>query len=221
MLDAAHLIERHPDIERRHAAERIGFVAILQALGCGFEEFEAEIEIELLARRQIGAMNRFQRGHAVGKMFFAALESGGRAVGPAIVLAGVADVCGDLRIILHPALPIGVEERAEFLRSFRFRARGWLLRILGLAKSEQRQHEHRAADSRGKDHEYAHHASLPAAVASSLSRSRASMTMRRAVSAASIAVLSTSGETLRSRSRLSRSRTSSSTCASVISSPFS
>ena len=69
----------------------------------------------------------------------------------------------------------------------------------------------------------------PATPANSLPRSWASMTIKRAVSSMPIAVLSTStasaartsGETLRSRSLLSRSITSSKTSASAILSPFS
>src|SRR5229473_6829773 len=157
-------------------------------------------------------------------MLCAPLDSGGRAVGPAIVLAGKADIRGVFWIFLHPAPPIGFEEGAEFLRSGGLRVRVWPLRIFCGSEKYERRGEHR---------EYCEHANhygfLPAAVASSFSRSRASMTMRRAVSAASIAVLSmrtaslarTSGDTFRSRSRLSRSRTSSRTCASVMGSPFS
>src|SRR5229473_6516790 len=157
-------------------------------------------------------------------MLCAPLDSGGRAVGPAIVLARIAEPRGGLGIFLHPAPPIGFEEGAESLRSGGLRVRVWPLRIFCCSEKYERRGEHR---------EYCEHANhygfLPAAVASSFSRSRASMTMRRAVSAASMAVLSTrrasaartSGETLRSRSRLSRSRTSSRTCAGVIGSPFS
>src|SRR6266849_452258 len=178
-------------------------------------------------------------------MFLAARDSRRGVVRPAIVLAGVADVRSDLGILLHPAPPIGFQERAKFLRGGRLRSIGfrgaglgsagrrasaWLPRIFGAAKRELREGKSCAGNRHSEHHEHAnHYGFLPAAVANSLSRSRASITMRRAVSAASIAVLSmrtasaarTSAETLRSRSRLSRSRTSPRTCAGVIDSPFS
>src|SRR5260221_320299 len=97
------------------------------------------------------------------------------------------------RIILHPALPIGVEESAEFLRCGGLRARIWLLlRIVGCAENNQWRSNRRAGDcDRERCEQTNYHGFLPAAVASSFSRSRASITMRRAVSAASMAVLST------------------------------
>src|SRR5258708_18184057 len=58
LLDAAHLSDGHPEIPRHDVAERKRIVAELQALAGSFEEFKVEIEIELLARRQIAARNR-------------------------------------------------------------------------------------------------------------------------------------------------------------------
>src|SRR6266849_7819478 len=128
-------------------------------------------------------------------MFLAARDSRRGVVRPAIVLAGVADVRSDLGILLHPAPPIGFEESAEFFRGVGLRVRVWPLRFFCRAANHERQGERCASD--GKHCERAnHHGFLPAAMASSFSRSRASKTMRRAVSAASIAVLSISTASL-------------------------
>ncbi len=241
LLNAAHLRDWNPQIAWHDVAERKRIVAELQPLAGTFEEIKVDIEIELLARRQIAAGNGLQRGKAVSQMFLAARNVGGRVVGPAIILAGIADIRGVFWILLHPALPVGVKEGAKVLRCLRLvragmrstgclcsgrlqaavlktscrrRAGVRLLSVFRLAKSEQRQRQQRTANARGKRDEHTHYYDfLEAAVASSLSRSRASITISRAVSAASIAVLSTStaspartsGETLRSRSRLSRS----------------
>src|ERR1700687_3299515 len=125
-------------------------------------------------------------------MFFVALDAGWRVVGPAIGEAGIAYMGGDLRVLLHPALPIGLEERMKFLRRGGLRGGLRLLRILCCGVDHERSSKRRAGDCDRQRYEQTnHHGFLPAAVASSLSRSRASMTMRRAVSAASMAVLST------------------------------
>src|SRR6267142_812935 len=123
-------------------------------------------------------------------MFFATRNAGRRIVRPAIVLPRKADMRSDLRILGHPASPVGLKEAAKFFCTARLRV--WLLRIFRLGKREQRKSEGRDGNRQGKQHEQTNHYDfLPAAVASSLSRSRASITIRREVSAASIAVLST------------------------------
>src|SRR5882724_3693829 len=120
-------------------------------------------------------------------MFFATRNAGRRIVRPAIVLPRKTNMRSNFRILRHPASPVAVEEAAKCLR--RVRLRVWLLRIFGLGKREQREREGRDGNRQGKQHEQTnHYGFLPAAVVSSLSRSRASITIRRAVSAASIAV---------------------------------
>src|SRR6266513_60484 len=120
------------------------------------------------------------------------------------------------------AFPILIEARPEFPRCFS---------LAGTGQCDRQQGDHKRLTARGKrpHHECPHHGCPPTTSANFFSRSRASITISRAVSSIPIAVLSTStasvartsGETLRSRSRRSRSITSSKTSASVIFSPFS
>src|ERR1700675_3224019 len=100
----------------------------------------------------------------------------------------------DLWVLRHQAPPVRVKKRAKLFPGVRLcgsrrRVLIRLRRIFCLAKSEQWQHEHCTADSDCECDEHAdHYGFLPAAaVASSLSRSRASITISRPVSAASIA----------------------------------
>src|SRR5712671_7868335 len=90
-------------------------------------------------------------------MFLAARNAGGGIVGPAIILARKADMRSDLRILGHPAPPVGVKEAAKFLRRFSLRVRVWLLRILCLSKREQRKSNGRASCHQGKQHEHTNH----------------------------------------------------------------
>src|SRR5579884_698066 len=156
-------------------------------------------------------------------MLLASLDAGGRIGDPAGVLARVADFGGEFRILLHPLFPVGVEIGAEDLCGFGLRGRG----RLRLGEGEKRKSQkYSGKTSKGEN---ADHVCLLADLDNSLSRSRASMTMTRAVSSMPMAVLSTrmasrartSGETLRSLSRLSRSWTSSRTSSRAISSCFS
>src|SRR6266404_9796502 len=90
-------------------------------------------------------------------MFPAARNAGRRIVGPAIVLARKTDMRSDLRILGHPAPPVGVKEAAKFLRRFSLRVRVWLLRIFCLGKREQRKSKGRAGCRQGKQHQHANH----------------------------------------------------------------
>src|SRR6266403_2743549 len=158
-------------------------------------------------------------------MFDARLEALPRIVAPAAILSRKADGGRGIGILLHPPFPIVVEIRPELSSCFGLSVgpAGF-----GLRESQHRQDEQAAKNANRQHRKQTHHPGLPA-FANSLSRSRASITMSRAVSSIPMAVLSTStasaartrGETLRSRSRLSRSITSSNTSASVNLSPFS
>src|SRR5258705_13902872 len=90
-------------------------------------------------------------------MFLAARNAGGGIVGPAIVLARKTDMRSALRILGHPAPPVGVKEAAKFLRRVRLRVRVRLLRIFCLGKREQRKSEGRAGHRQGKQHEHTNH----------------------------------------------------------------
>src|ERR1700738_3988135 len=130
-------------------------------------------------------------------MFFGVRNAGGRVIGPPTVRAGGPKLRGDRGISPYPALTVGVEESAKFLRRAGLRCAGrrsiglrggrsrvsvWLLRILSLAKSEQRQDEHRAAGcNREPCDDTDHYDFLPAAAASSLSRSRVSIAPATAI----------------------------------------
>src|SRR6266851_1493089 len=158
-------------------------------------------------------------------MFDARLEALPRIVAPAAILSGKAYGGRGFGILLHPPFPIVVEIRPELSCCFGLFA---VPPRCGLSERQHRQDEQPAKNANCQYREQTDHPALPA-FANSLSRSCASITMRRAVSSMPMAVLSTStasaartsGETLRSRSRLSRSITSSKTSASVIRSPFS
>src|SRR6266403_3832855 len=97
-------------------------------------------------------------------MFLATRNADSRIVGPAIVLARKTDMRSDLRILGHPAPPVGVKEAAKFLRRFSLRVGVWLLRIFCLGKREQRKSKGRAGHRQGKQHEHTnHYVFLPAA----------------------------------------------------------
>src|SRR5882762_3689169 len=90
-------------------------------------------------------------------MFLATRNADSRIVGPAIVLARKTDMRSDLRILGHPAPPVGVKEAAKFLRRFSLRGRVWLLRIFCLGKREQRKSKGHAGCRQSKQHEHANH----------------------------------------------------------------
>src|SRR5712675_2755313 len=109
-------------------------------------------------------------------MFLAARNAGRRIVGPAIVLPRKADMRSDLRILCHPAPPVGVKEAAKFLRRFSLRVRVWLLRIFCLGKRDQRKSKGRAGHRQGKQHEHTnHYGFLPAVNITSLPATLASL----------------------------------------------
>src|SRR5579885_2451171 len=132
-------------------------------------------------------------------MLLGSLDAGGRIVDPAGVLARVADFGGEFRILLHPLFPVGVEIGAEDLCGFGLRGRGRLRLGEGEKRNSQK---YSGKTSKGEN---ADHVCLLADLDNSLSRSRASMTMTRAVSSMPIAVLSTR--------MASRARTSERLCA--------
>src|SRR5712692_9060999 len=225
LLDSAHLIYGHPEIERHDFAERQRIVAVLQSLLRGFQQSPVEVVIEPLLCGKGIARNIFQRRQAFVEMLLARFEAFRGVVIPPAVLPGIAYGRCRSRVLLHPALPVFIEIRAEFSRCLRLAA-GLVCACL---RQGQHRHQQPSCDGSHPQHrQQTHHPALPA-LANSLSRSRASITISRAVSSMPIAVLSTStasaarasGETLRSRSRRSRSITSSKTSASVIFSPFS
>src|SRR6266403_351254 len=159
------------------------------------------------------------------QMFDARFEALSRIVAPAAILPWKTDGGRGIRILLHPPFPIVVEIRPKLSCCFS------LLGIparRGLSERQHRQDEQHAKNAHCQYRQQTDHPGLPT-FANSLSRSCASITISRAVSSMPMAVLSTStasaartsGDTLRSRSRLSRSITSSNTSASVNLSPFS
>src|SRR5208282_3893033 len=109
-------------------------------------------------------------------------------VRPTPVLPRIARRRSQLRVFGHPLFPVFFEIGAKFPRHTVLR--GALL-PLHLSQQHQR-HGKKAAACNHCDHcHYPHYDSLPAAFAKSFSRSSASITISRAVSSASIAVLST------------------------------
>src|SRR5260370_1039734 len=147
-------------------------------------------------------------------------------VAPPAILPGKSDKSRRLGIFLHPALPIFIEKGAELFHLFCLNA---VVSCSVVPLRTYGRNRQRTTKPYCQQHRCSHHASLLAACANSLSRSSASLTFNRAVSSIPIPVLSTStasaartsGETFRSRSRLSRSITSSKTSGSVSRSPFS
>src|SRR6266446_1670279 len=137
-------------------------------------------------------------------MFDARLEALPRIVAPAAIQSGKADGGRGFRILLHPQFPIVVEIRPELSSGFGLFA---IPARCGLGERQHRQDEQPAENTNCQHREQTDHPGLPA-LANSLSRSCASITMRRAVSSMPMAVLSTStasvartsGDTLRSRS---------------------
>src|SRR5882762_867989 len=112
-------------------------------------------------------------------MFLATRNADSRIVGPAIVLARKTDMRSDLRILGHPAPPVGVKEAAKFLRRFSLRVRVWLLRIFCLGKREQRKSKRRADHRQGKQHEHTnHYGFLPTASLTSMPVTLASLRPR-------------------------------------------
>src|SRR6266481_6912081 len=112
-------------------------------------------------------------------MLFPARNAGRRIVGPAIILARKTDMRSDLRILGHPAPPVGVKEAAKFLRRFSLRVRVWLLRIFCLSKREQGDCKSRAGHRQGKQHEHTnHYGFLPTASITSMPVTFASLRPR-------------------------------------------
>src|SRR5713226_2744870 len=121
------------------------------------------------------------------QMFDARIEALPRIVAPAAILAGKAHGSRHFGVLLHPPFPIVVEIRPELscFGLFAVPAR------CGLSERQHRQDEQPAKNANRQHREQTHHPGLPA-FANSLSRSCASITMRRAVSSMPMAVLSTS-----------------------------
>src|SRR6266704_2712948 len=226
LLDAADLQEGHPKIARHNIPERVRFVAVFQPFSRGFQKFAIEVVVQLLVRRQRIAQQSFQPGETFVKMLFALLDSLRRIVRPAPILRRIADGSGRLRVLRHPTLPVFFKVGAEFARGFRGST---ACRSGRLRQNEYGIHQPNCDAGHRREKHDSHPHSFPAARANSFSLSCASITTRRAVSSTFIPVLSTStasaartsGDTFRSRSRLSRSCTSSSTSSTVIVSPFS
>src|ERR1700674_781504 len=226
LLDASHLVQWHPFVARHHVPERQRVIAILQALFRRFEQLAVQVVVQHFLRWERIAGDIFQRRKALVQMFSALLNAFGGIVRPAAVLPRKSHFRRHFRIFGHPALPILIQVSAKLLRGLGLRV---ACILAAPSHGDHRNHKHSAANSQRQHEQHAHHDSLPAAFANSFSRSCASIRMSRAVSSASIAVLSTSkastartsGETLRSRSRRSRSRTSTRTSARVNLSPFS
>src|ERR1700730_12666075 len=121
-------------------------------------------------------------------MFDARIEALSRIVAPAAILSGKTDGGRSFGILLHPPFPIVVEIRQELSCCFGLFA---VPASRGLSKLQHRQDEQPAENTQRQHRGQTHHPALPA-FANSLSRSCASITMRRAVSSMPMAVLSTS-----------------------------
>src|SRR5712671_4132239 len=112
-------------------------------------------------------------------MFLATRNAGRRIVGPAIVLPRKTDMRSNLRILGHPAPPVGVKEAAKFLCSSRLRVRVWLLRIFCLSKREQPKSKGRVGHRQGNQHEHTnHYGFLPTASITSMPVTLASLRPR-------------------------------------------
>src|SRR5690606_18001737 len=72
-----------------------------------------EVVVELVGRRQRGAVDRFKRGQRGAQRGGLALEGRRRKVGQAGVVATVAQVAGQQRVVLQLAFPVGFEERVQ------------------------------------------------------------------------------------------------------------
>src|SRR5438876_1900733 len=222
LLNSPHLRHWHPQAMRHYTVERHGVVAILQPLFHGFQPLPVKVVVELLAGRKRIARNGLQLSEALVQMTDSRLDALSRIIAPPAILSRKPGGGRGFGIFLHPPFPIFVEILAEFSSCFCWAG-------TRLRKCQQRHHKQRAPCRKCQHQQCSNHGFPPAAPANSFSRSWASMTINRAVSSMPIAVLSTStasaartsGETLRSRSRLSRSITSSKTSGSVIRSPFS
>ena len=208
--DAPHLGHGHPQVVLHHALERHGVVAVLQPLFRRLQDLPVQVVIHALARGQRFPRKCSHLSQAFVQMLLAPRDALRRIIRPAAVLPGETNACGHLRGFGHPALPVFVEVGAEFAGGFLRRVRAATLR---LRRAGPRQGQQPARDRQRQNELFPHHDCLPAPLVNSFSRSAASRTMSRAVSSTSMAVLSTStascartsGETLRSRSRRSRS----------------
>src|SRR4029077_10727922 len=111
------------------------------------------------------------------QMFDARFEALSRIVAPAAILPWKTDGGRGIRILLHPPFPIVVEIRPKLSCCFS------LLGIparRGLSERQHRQDEQPAKNANCQHREQADHPGL-LAFANSLSRSRTSITMSRAV----------------------------------------
>src|SRR5256712_10921672 len=220
LLDAIPLVQGH----QKTAAASI--VAILRPLFDIREKSGVQVIVELLHLGKLFTANRFQHCNAVTKMLFPQLDSLRGIVPPAAVLTGKTEPSCGFGLIHQCALPVFIEKGAELFHLFCLNT---VVSCSVVRQRKYRRNRQRATKPYCQQHRCSHHISLLTVLAKSLSRSRASMTIKRAVSSTPIAVLSTStasaartsGETFRSRSRLSRSITSSKTSGSVSRSPFS
>src|SRR5580700_931627 len=133
-------------------------------------------------------MNRFQFRDALGQMLLPALNPRSRIVSPSIVLSGISDLRRYVRVLFHPSFPVRFEIRAKLAGLFGLRVSARA--SSGVTQNYHRHNQQRATQPHGSHRKHSHHA-FPLAATKSFSRSRASITINRAVSSTSIAVLST------------------------------
>src|SRR5580704_13924209 len=114
LLHAFHLIYRHPQASWHDESKRKRVIAVSQSFVRRLEQLRIQIEIELFILGQRVAPNLLQLRDGLREVLVAALNARRRIIGPTRVLAGKAESGRDFRVLLLPALPVGLEIGAEF-----------------------------------------------------------------------------------------------------------
>jgi len=106
LLHAFELVQRHPQVAGDDAADGHRVVVEVEPTHGGVEHLEVEVVVE--ARRGVEAarVHRAVPREALAQIGVARVDRGRGVVGPPIVVAGIPEARGGLRVLAHPVRPV-------------------------------------------------------------------------------------------------------------------